>query len=401
MRFPYIDGTGVHYGQQDNASNWYCLRAPANTIYSAQRLQPYRGGHAVPPPYITGTGTTTTPPDPRYGYTEQICLPQSPMTALQTYGILSRAGSAQLSGDELHQYHTLGQPNNSAENWDYLVFNDRDFTSVAELMLVPGCPPGLFTKQFVEFAPSQINAANIFATVTPIITPTFPTSSVTLVGRNPWRTHRLRRSGYAPSPRRPCPSSRSRRPARPLSPRESSTRSCTPDGGTGFPDGDHPGLRGPDDHVRVPTISPSTTQPSRSTIPSPVQPHSFPYLVDKFFYTGASTFYYPPTGGATDPSASSNHVVGGPAADGWFKMFDFFEVPSQTNGVDRAGRPGDQLRLGPAGYQAGAHERQPDHRRGGVLRRLRPAEHDVSFTPDAARRHPAPALAQRALLAAV
>ena len=30
-------------------------------------------------------------------------------------------------------YHTLGQPNESAENWDYFVFNDRDFTSVAEL----------------------------------------------------------------------------------------------------------------------------------------------------------------------------------------------------------------------------------------------------------------------------
>ncbi len=30
-------------------------------------------------------------------------------------------------------------------------------------MLVPGCPPGLFTKQFVEFAPSQMTAANIFS----------------------------------------------------------------------------------------------------------------------------------------------------------------------------------------------------------------------------------------------
>ena len=50
-------------------------------------------------------------------------------------------------------YHTLGAINNRSEPWDYFVFNDRDFTSVAELTLVPGCPPGLFTKQFVELAP--------------------------------------------------------------------------------------------------------------------------------------------------------------------------------------------------------------------------------------------------------
>ena len=58
-------------------------------------------------------------------------------------------------------YHTLGwanefaqgSNNTLAEDWDYFPFNDRDFTSVAELLLVPGCSPGLFTKQFVEFAP--------------------------------------------------------------------------------------------------------------------------------------------------------------------------------------------------------------------------------------------------------
>ena len=49
--------------------------------------------------------------------------------------------------------HTIGLTNDQAEPWDYFPFNDRDFTSVAELMLVPGCPPGLFTKQFVELAP--------------------------------------------------------------------------------------------------------------------------------------------------------------------------------------------------------------------------------------------------------
>ena len=73
---------------------------------------------------------------------------------------------------------------------------------------------------------------------------------------------------------------------------------------------------------------------------TPVQPHSFPYLVDKFFYTGASSFYYPLNGSAFDPGTLSNPtanpspfpVVGGPGADGWFKMFEFVEVPTQANG---------------------------------------------------------------------
>ena len=63
--------------------------------------------------------------------------------------------------------------------------------------------------------------------------------------------------------------------------------------------------------------------------------------MDKFFYTGASSFYDPPAGFGTnrsalnicDPSGRRRPVVGGPAADGWFKMFDFFEVPSQMIGL--------------------------------------------------------------------
>jgi hypothetical protein len=67
-------------------------------------------------------------------------------------------------------YHTLGIANDQAETWDYLPFHDRDFTGVAELMLVPGCPPGLFTKQFAEFAPSRSNSG-LFAQVQPLSVP--------------------------------------------------------------------------------------------------------------------------------------------------------------------------------------------------------------------------------------
>ena len=55
---------------------------------------------------------------------------------------------------------------------------------------------------------------------------------------------------------------------------------------------------------------------------NPVTPHTFPYLVDKFFYTGASS--------AADTGGT---LVGSPTGDGWFKMFEFFEVPSQMMGA--------------------------------------------------------------------
>ena len=63
MRFPYIDGTGTG--------------STVNTVYSAQRFQPYRGGHAVPVAAGTPAGVAAAQPtlDARYGYTEQIAGP--------------------------------------------------------------------------------------------------------------------------------------------------------------------------------------------------------------------------------------------------------------------------------------------------------------------------------------
>src|SRR5262249_32373435 len=79
----------------------------------------------------------------------------------------------------------------------------------------------------------------------------------------------------------------------------------------------------------VPAFSGLTNSQTTPTSTAAIQPHTFPYLVDKFFYTGASNFYYPPTAGGTDPG----NVVGGPGGDGWFKMFEFVEVPSQMAGA--------------------------------------------------------------------
>ena len=58
MRFPFIEAGGT------------AGSSPARTtIFSYQRLQPFRGGHAVPMPGVTGAV------DPRYGYSEQIAVP--------------------------------------------------------------------------------------------------------------------------------------------------------------------------------------------------------------------------------------------------------------------------------------------------------------------------------------
>ena len=51
--------------------------------------------------------------------------------------------------------------------------------------------------------------------------------------------------------------------------------------------------------------------------------------MDKFFYSG----YGGPVPPATIPAADPGGVVDGPGADGWFKMFEFFEVPSQSLGA--------------------------------------------------------------------
>ena len=194
IRFPYIDGTGTlsAAGPVGGPPNVPYATAntilpngtsTANPIYSVQRFQPYRGGHAVP---IPGTATPPLPIDTRYGFSEQIVVPSPSSQALNTAGVYYYSSST--SGTTTTYtyyyateavYHTLGWANEFeqgstnplAEDWNFFQFHDRDFTSVAELMLVPGCAPGLFTKQFVEFAPSYANITNIFGGVSPDIAP--------------------------------------------------------------------------------------------------------------------------------------------------------------------------------------------------------------------------------------
>ncbi len=253
MRFPYIDGTAPLTGQGPNGGPPTVpnLTAPqVNTVYSAQRFQPFRGGHAVPVAAATPANGAAPQPtlDARYGYTEQIAVPTGYSNQLGTQGIYysdstNNTSTTYYSTNPI--YHTLGIANDQAETWDYLPFHDRDFTGVAELMLVPGCPPGLFTKQFAEFAPSRTNSG-LFAQVQPQSAP----------------------------PR------------------------------------------------IIVAFATAATAFITGSAANPMAPHAFPFLVDKFFYTGASS--------ATD---SGGTLVGSPTGDGWFKMFEFFDVPTQMLGA--------------------------------------------------------------------
>ncbi len=291
--------------------------------------------------------------DTRYGFTEQVVPPSASSLptlsssqptinqAAPTQGIYYvPTGSSVAGGGNIPPpnaatmpiYHTLGWANEyeqgsinpagartvAIEGWDHLPIHDRDFTSVAELTLVPACPPGLFTKQFGEFAPSQMNIANYFSAATPQTSPGITqglattmfvsTYSNTVNPSNPSPTIPTL-SWYAPAPGLLYANSTTM----PLS------YSTTVNLAT----------------ASTPFLSPSSTYPppplGATTPPVPIQPHTSPYLTDKFFYTGASNTMG--TGGLQPFDTPSTPFVGGQAADGWFKMFEFFEVPSQMIGA--------------------------------------------------------------------
>ncbi|MDG3003329.1 hypothetical protein [Paludisphaera mucosa] len=156
MRFHMIEGSGEP--KINAAGEEIPDLSAANKIYSTQRFQPNRGGHLVP--RATGSFAGRDLDVTRYGFTEQLLASPSTTTA-------TNAGNFGKSKDGTQTYPSTNVINNTLGDktqgsavlprWDFLVFHDRDFTSVAELSLVPGCPPGLFTKQFVEYAPSDVN----------------------------------------------------------------------------------------------------------------------------------------------------------------------------------------------------------------------------------------------------
>ena len=188
MRFPYIDGTAPcrRPPRTDDAPDGidceHGLFGPAVPALSRRPRRPRRGGH-------TGRRSRRA--------ADAGCPLRLHRADRGAAGIIRSAGdpgvyyTGSTNGNPTPYnstnpiYHTLGIANDQAEPWDYFPFHDRDFTGVAELMLVPGCPPGLFTKQFAEFAPSRSSSGH-FAQVRPqsapppIITP-FDTAAAAFV----------------------------------------------------------------------------------------------------------------------------------------------------------------------------------------------------------------------------
>ena len=94
MRFPYVDGTAPMTGQGPSGGPTSVpdpTSPKANTVYSAQRFQPYRGGHAVP--VASATPGAAPGLDARYGYTEQIAAPTGYSNQLATQGIYYTAST--------------------------------------------------------------------------------------------------------------------------------------------------------------------------------------------------------------------------------------------------------------------------------------------------------------------
>lgn len=255
MRFPFAAITGQARTNPESNGDDDEVTVPDNStrIYSVQRLQPYRGGHLISP---TDDGRETagpaTPPSPidAYGYSEQ-----TTPSGQNRFHLVYESEESQNPNATDHRIstltpaigHTIGSSNNPNEDlWDYFPFHDRDFQSVAELLLVPGCPPGLFTKKFVENPPPFLAQGQYFTTAN------YPSSEPTNL-----------------------------------------------DEGRQFP------------------------RAGENAIP-----RTYPYLVDKFYYTAASDANH--TGGShLDRTIGT---VDGYTSAGWHKMFELFEVPTPAFG---------------------------------------------------------------------
>ena len=166
IRFPYSPGGGQGQVQTDGSGGFETVpfgAAPSQPIYSIERPQPFRGGQIVPDPedttrplFLYGNTVQALPATDNDGYGLYKTANASPtpvhttVQIKQTINGRNRASDTDSSG---------GISDTDLEAWDYFPFNDRDFVGVAELMLVPACPPGLFTKQFVEMPPSVLTNA--------------------------------------------------------------------------------------------------------------------------------------------------------------------------------------------------------------------------------------------------
>ncbi len=344
FRFIFTKSQGIGYQNSgaDAVSPNNLNAAGTDYIFSLERLQPYRGGHAIPPltesttalstytAYAMAAPANTTAPAnaataatsllPSYGFSEQTHACQ----AGTEWGLYNKTQSTGTI------YHTLGARNSFVDNArDYFPFNDRDYTSVIELLNVPASAPGLFTKQFVELPPPlqpTYQCLQALAYTTPAASQTWPALGPLSTNPNPttpatgWGSTAI---GFGTSAKAPSTST-------------------------------------------YPNAYPSPWPYNVSTLPTQLSanaaPHPFPYLNDEFYYTGASepatwtigeatapiagttptpappTTSPAPTGGLTPPATFRSltapyNYIGGASGAGYHKILDFFEVPTPAFGA--------------------------------------------------------------------
>ncbi|WP_169980515.1 hypothetical protein [Tautonia rosea] len=277
IRFPFSSSNGA--GRVNGMGNAEQATQPTQPIYSVQRAQPFRGGQLVPDPedptvplFLYGSSEQVRPAEPRdtgddEGYRTFFAV--RPGEAANdryrtTNNIYETVGGQNLNS----RFQNFRGPDDPHEAYDYFPFNDRDFMSVAELMLVPASPPGLFTKQFAEWAPSALvtPGPNSFADIPPT-----DISNTSL-----WE--------YTPAP----------------------------DIGDPVP----------------PPLDPATDPVPGASPPLPHQQvRTYPYLAHEFYYTSDPSEIVDPTNVLGRPNPTF-HLVGGPTSAGWYKMFEMFEVPT-------------------------------------------------------------------------
>jgi hypothetical protein len=284
FRFVYTTSTGAVFSQPAGTTYTATYSTNGNPVtnkdqtFSLQRMQPFRGGHAVPP--LAGVaGKYVTP---AYGYTEQTSVPATSLGNIQGIYQESGAGNQQYTTSLIYQ--TLGAVNTPGDlAWDYFPFNDRDYVSVVEILNVPGCSPGLFTKQFAEAAP-PIAGVN-------------PVPAVNITSASYWTTQTL------PPANLPVWNAIGWMPAQ-------FTTSSFPHTMPYLNDEFfYTGMSEP-----TPGLSPPAwPDPTLTTPPTNTNPKAPVY---SNFVAGVPTAY-----------------IGGPGGAGWHKMLEFFEVPSPMLGA--------------------------------------------------------------------
>jgi hypothetical protein len=303
FRFPYVIDQGWY--DSSVSTNEVFKQAGPNAIYSVRRKQPYRGGHFIP--YADQFNDLTSGkgfPNP-YGATEQTEPASTLVASFLNNVILTTTSGSVTKQITAPIYHSLGSFS-ADDNWDHFVFHDRDFSSVAEVMLVPACPPGLFTKLFVE-QPNPVPFSVTSGAITtgsylPPASPTTPAPTVVPPGYEPNLQH------YFKPPFEASP-----------------TIGIT---------GDANYVAGSAITTTPPTIGQyafngqlNTTTAQR--LPDPV---AFPYLAEGFYYSRNQNYYIDPTVASPVVDTTKTALLNSKRTFGWYQFLEFLEVPSTAYG---------------------------------------------------------------------